>query len=200
MSYGRHAYGRAIVAFRHKDAELRVGNFCSIAAGTTVYLGGNHRTDWVTTYPFGHMHKKTFSNFDGTGHPATKGDIVIGNDVWIGAHATIMSGVTIGDGVVVAANSHVVKDARPYTIVGGNPAREIKQRFTDEQIRQLLKIRWWEWDDETIDCFTPQLCHSDIDMFIRDAQAAKAKGLIVKAKKSMFCDYSRSMGVGSRRK
>lgn len=84
-------------------------------------MGGNHRTDWLTTYPFGHIHKDIFTNFSGVGHPATKGSVVIGNDVWIGTNVTIMSGVSIGDGAVIANNSHVVKDVLPYSIVGGNP-------------------------------------------------------------------------------
>jgi virginiamycin A acetyltransferase len=80
--------------------------------------------------------------FDGYGHPGTKGNVIIGNDVWIGSNVTIMSGVTIGDGAVIANNSHVVKNVEPYTLVGGNPAKLIKYRFSKEQIEKLLKIKW----------------------------------------------------------
>jgi acetyltransferase-like isoleucine patch superfamily enzyme len=97
----------------------------------------------------------------------TKGDVIIGNDVWISSNVTIMSGVTIGDGAVIANNSHVVKNVEPYSLVGGNPARLIKYRFTQEQIEQLLEIKWWLWDDEKISAFTPLLCNSDIDEFIK---------------------------------
>jgi acetyltransferase-like isoleucine patch superfamily enzyme len=123
----------------------------------------------VSTYPFGHIHQGIFSGFNGAGHPGTKGDVIIGNDVWIGANSTIMSGVTIGDGAVVAGSSHVVKDVEPYTLVGGNPARYIKHRFTPSQIEKLLDIAWWNWEDAKIDRFTPLLCQGDIDKFIEAA-------------------------------
>lgn len=79
-----------------------------------------------------------------------KGDIVIGNDVWIGYNATILAGVTIGDGAIIATNSTVIKDVKPYSIVGGNPAFEIKKRFSEETISKLLKLKWWDWDIEKI--------------------------------------------------
>ena len=96
----------------------------------------------------------------------TNGDVDIGNDVWIGEHVTIMSGVTIGDGAVIATNSHVVKNVAPYSIVGGNPAKLIKYRFTEEQIQKLLEIKWWNWNDEKINSYLPLLCSSNIDDFI----------------------------------
>lgn len=166
MSVGKYTYGKPIVLWDNSGAKLTIGNFCSIASNVHIYLGGNHRTDWISTYPFGHIHKNTFKNFNGTGHPATKGDVNIGNDVWIGDNVTIMSGVTIGDGAVIANNSHVVKNVEPYSLVGGNPATKIKYRFTPAQIEKLLKIQWWYWDDEKIDEFTPLLCSGDIEKFI----------------------------------
>ena len=84
MSYGKYTYGVPNILWQNNDAKLIVGNFCSIANGVNIYLGGNHRTDWVTTYPFGHINQGVFSNFNGHGHPSTKGDVTIGNDVWIG--------------------------------------------------------------------------------------------------------------------
>lgn len=169
MSYGRYTYGKPHIHWENNKAKLVVGNFCSIASGVSIYLGGNHRTDWVTTYPFGHIHTAKFNKFNGAGHPATKGDVIIGNDVWIGADARIMSGVTIGDGAIIANNSHVVKDVEPYSIVGGNPAKLIRHRFTSEQINKLLEIKWWNWDDQKINKFTPLLCNPDIDKFIAAA-------------------------------
>jgi virginiamycin A acetyltransferase len=96
------------------------------------------------------------------GHPSTRGDVIIGNDVWIAENVTIMS----GDGAVIACNSHVVKDVEPYSIVGGNPAKFIKYRFTQEQIEWLLKIQWWKWSPEKINENVHLLCNDRIDEFI----------------------------------
>jgi acetyltransferase-like isoleucine patch superfamily enzyme len=82
MSFGKYTYGMPNILWQNDNAKLIVGNFCSIAGGVNIYLGGNHRTDCVTTYPFGHIHQNIFNNFDGNGHPSTKGDVIIGNDVW----------------------------------------------------------------------------------------------------------------------
>lgn len=164
--YGKYTYGNCTVHTWGEPYTLRVGNFCSIAGNVNVYTGGNHRTDWITTYPFGHIHKNIFNTFDGTGHPKSNGHVIIGNDVWIGANATIMSGVTIGDGAVIANNSHVVKDVPPYSIVGGNPAKVIKYRFSEEQIAKLLEIKWWSWDDDRINRNLHLLCNPNIDEFI----------------------------------
>ena len=99
--------------------KVTIGKFCSIASFVRIYLDANHRTDWITTYPFGHINKNIFNKFSG------KGDVLIGNDVWIGEGTSIASGVKIGDGSVIASQSHVIKDVKPYSIVGGNPARVI---------------------------------------------------------------------------
>ena len=165
MPVGKYTYGSPLVLW-DTEANLTVGNFCSIGPGVTIYLGGNHRVDWISTYPFGHIHQDVFTTFDGVGHPSTKGDVIIGNDVWICSNATIMSGVTIGDGAIIANNSHVVKDVEPYTVVGGNPAKFIKHRFNPHQIAELLKIKWWSWDDEKINQAAPLLCSQNIDTFI----------------------------------
>lgn len=169
MSVGKYTYGKPIVHWGDSGAKLTIGSFCSIASNCNIFLGGNHRTDWVTTFPFGHIHNHQFNKFNGRGHPATKGNVTIGNDVWIGANVTVMSGVTIGDGAVIANNSHVVKNVEPYSLVGGNPAKLIKHRFTPEQIEKLLQIQWWNWDDKKINAFTPLLCSENIDDFITAA-------------------------------
>ena len=169
-----YSYGNVNVKWQ--DAKLRVGKFCSVANNVTIYLGGNHRTDWVTTYPFGHINKEVFKH-DGLGHPATRGDVVIGNDVWIADNVTIMSGVRIGDGAVIACNSHVVKNVEPYSIVGGNPARHIKYRLRAEQIKKLLVIKWWDWSEEKIQKFIPLLCADNIDEFISRQLEEKATEL-----------------------
>jgi len=169
MSFGKYTYGKPNILWSNDGAKLIVGNFCSIAKNVNIYLGGNHRVDWVTTYPFGHVNQNIFNKFNGEGHPTTKGDVIIGNDVWIAENVTIMSGITIGDGAVIANNSHVIKDVEPYSIVGGNPAKFIKYRFSKEQIDKLLKIKWWNWDDEKINKFTTLLCNPNIDEFINSA-------------------------------
>lgn len=171
MKIGKYTYNTHNIKIYYGDsgATLTLGNFCSIAQNITIYLGGNHRSDWVTTFPFGHIFHKEFDNFNGVGHPATKGDVVIGNDVWIGSDVTIMSGVTIGDGAIIANNSHIVKNIEPYSIVGGNPGKLIRYRFTPEQIEKLLQIQWWNWEDSKINRFTPLLCNPNIDDFIQAA-------------------------------
>ena len=169
MSFGKYTYGKPNIHWRNNDAKLVVGNFCSIATNVNIYLGGNHRHDWVTTFPFGHINQNIFNGFNGTGHPGTKGDVIIGNDVWIGSNVTIMSGLNIGDGAVIANNSHIIKNIDPYCLVGGNPAKFIKYRFTPEQIEKLLEIKWWHWDDAKINKFTPLLCNTNIDDFIKSA-------------------------------
>jgi len=122
--------------------------------------GGNHRTDWFTNYPF-----PVFGQGWETAMPAEwpdKGDTVIGNDVWIGYGATLMPGVQIGDGAIIASQSVVTKSVEPYTVVGGNPAREIRQRFDAATIQTLLKIQWWHWDIAKITRNLQAICGSDL--------------------------------------
>lgn len=163
----RYTYGLENITVRHwgEKARISIGSFCSIGDNVEIFLGGNHRTDWVTTYPFGHIHETEFP-WHGEGHPATKGDVTIGNDVWIGSGCTIMSGVTIGDGAVLAAKSVVLKDVPPYAIVGGNPAKIVKMRFSDDQIEKLLSLKWWDLPEEEINRLLPLLCSSNINEFI----------------------------------
>ncbi len=163
---GEHSYGYPeIIWDKNVTAKIIVGKFCSIANNVRIFNGSNHRIDWVTTYP----HRIMF-NMDGKykdGHPASKGDVIIGNDVWIGSHATILSGVKIGDGAVVAAHCVVVKDVPPYCIVAGNPGVVVKTRFTQVQIEKLLSIKWWDWPDQKIIESVHLLCSSNIDDFIK---------------------------------
>jgi acetyltransferase-like isoleucine patch superfamily enzyme len=162
-----YSYGIKNIRVREwgEGADVKIGAFCSIADNVEIFLGGNHRTDWVTTYPFGHIHQDKFP-WHGKGHPATKGDVVIGNDVWIGSGATILSGVNIGDGAVISAKSVVVKDVPAYGIVGGNPAKLLKMRFTEDQIERLLNNPWWDLPENRINELIPLLCSNDIEALI----------------------------------
>jgi acetyltransferase-like isoleucine patch superfamily enzyme len=168
-SVGRYTYGLPEV-FDFKDnncGNLKIGSFCSISSNVKIFLSGNHRTDWVTTYPFNVVFPK-FESF--TGHPQSKGDVVIGNDVWIGMGSLILSGVKIGDGAVVGAGSIVTKDVPPYTIVAGNPAKIINLRFSQEEIQSLLRIQWWDRDILWIEENMHLLLNSNIQDFIANAR------------------------------
>ena len=141
-----------------EGAALSIGKFTAIADDVTIFLGGNHHIEWITTYPFGLLHQNYFDGEDITNQTETKGNVTIGNDVWIGSHTIIMSGVTIGDGAIIAAYSVVTKDVEPYSIVGGNPAKFIRYRF-DEDIRTaLLKLRWWDLEINHIKELVYELC------------------------------------------
>jgi virginiamycin A acetyltransferase len=130
--------------------KLVIGKFCMIASDVKFIMNGaNHLTDAISTYPFAIFGSDWSKAMEGKSYPQ-KGDTVVGNDVWIGYNATIMAGVTIGDGAIIATNATVVKDVPPYTIVGGNPAQEIKRRFSKEEIDVLLDVKWWDWDLEKI--------------------------------------------------
>jgi acetyltransferase-like isoleucine patch superfamily enzyme len=159
VSIGRFTYGAENLDIIHwnEGAALNLGAFCSIADNIKVLLGGNHRVDFVSTFPFGFIFRKQLTPQKMVGHPATKGDINIGNDVWIGSGVTIMSGVTIGSGAAIAANSTVTKDVEPYEIVGGNPAEPIKRRFSEDVIELLLELRWWDLETEQIQQIIPYL-------------------------------------------
>ena len=129
------------------DDKLMIGKFCSIACGAKfLFNSANHTMNSLSTYPFplffeewGLDRKDVASSWD------HKGDIVIGNDVWIGYEAVVMAGVTIGDGAIIGTRAVVTKDVPPYMIVGGIPARPIKKRFSEETIEKLLDLQWWDW-------------------------------------------------------
>lgn len=162
ISIGRYTYGIENLSIHQwgEGAQLQIGSFCSLAKNINIFLGGNHRADWISTFPFGHIYQNELGGVDITGHPATRGDVIIGHDVWIATGATIMSGVHIGDGAIIGANAHVVKDVAPYHIIGGNPAQSIKPRFNEEIIELLLQLKWWELPIDTIKQIAPTLCQS----------------------------------------
>ena len=170
MSLRKHIHGYPIIKYGNATAKLVIGNYCSFADNVTIYLGGHYRKNIVSTYPFENMYKNVCNYYQDVGNLYTKGNVVIGNDVSIGDNVTIMSGVTIGDGAIISNNSHVIKDIKPYSLVGGNPAKLIRYRFTPNQIDKLLKIQWWNWEEYKIDTYAHLLCKSNIDDFIKSVE------------------------------
>lgn len=147
--------------------KLIIGKFCMIASDVKFIMNGaNHLTHALTTYPFAIFGHGWENAMDGKEYPQ-KGNIRIGNDVWIGYNATIMAGVTIGDGAIIATNSTVIKDVEPYSIVGGNPAIEIKKRFPEATVNRLLKLQWWNWDVEKITRNLKHLTDNDLSKLER---------------------------------
>jgi len=147
VKFGEHTLGRPRILSWRRDDLLVVGKFCMFAADSMVVLSGEHCLDRVSCYGF----KSRFlglkgDNLDGV----SKGPVFIGNDVWVGGNAMILSGVTIGDGAIVAAGAVVTQNVPAYSIVAGVPARVLRFRFSDEQIMKLLKIAWWDWDEAEI--------------------------------------------------
>jgi virginiamycin A acetyltransferase len=128
--------------------KLIMGKFCQIAQGTKFIMGdANHQMDGFSTFPF-YVFGKEWAEYEP--RFPTKGDTIVGNDVWFGHGSVIMPGVKIGDGAIIGACSVVTKDVHPYTIVGGNPAKEIRKRFSEDIVKKLLEIQWWNWDIDKI--------------------------------------------------
>lgn len=160
VNIGRFTYGEQNLRIKqwNEGSDLHIGSFCSIAEDITILLGGNHRADWVTTWPFGFVATDVFGSDRPEGLPYSKGDITIGHDVWIGHGATILSGVTIGDGAVIGAKSVVSRDVPPYGIAAGHPAMTVKHRFAPDIIEILLDLEWWDLPVETIKNIQTILC------------------------------------------
>lgn len=149
-----------IISSLDSTTHLTIGKFCSIAANVSFILAGDHRTDWISTYPF-NIQLKSFSYIKG--NPAFKGDIVIGNDVWIAAEAKIIRGVTIGDGAVIGAGALVTKDVPAYhTATGMGSGFKTRPRFDSDTIGKLCEIKWWDWKLEHIAEVIPMLQSDNI--------------------------------------
>ena len=148
----------------HRE-KLIIGKFCSIACGTKFLFNcANHSLKSLSTYTFPLFYEEwELEKSNITTAWDNKGDIVIGNDVWIGYEAVIMAGVHIGDGAIIAACAVVTKDVPPYTIVGGTPAKEIRKRFDTEVIQQLLKLKWWDWSTNKIRQCLPYIAEGKLD-------------------------------------
>lgn len=167
--YHGHSFddcARYLFPDRDNVDKLIIGSYCSIGSGAIFIMAGNqgHRHDWISSFPFFYMmtevetFKGALDGFSGAGNT------IIGNDVWIGSEAMIMPGITIGDGAVIGSRSLVTKDVEPYTIIGGNPSKPIKKRFEEDEIKKLLEMKWWEWDERYLFDAIPVLCSNNIDL------------------------------------
>lgn len=162
LEVGEFTYGEPVIRTAWYDAKVYIGKYCSIADGVEIFAGGNHRVDWISTYPFPACPNEFPAGLAKIKeHPVSKGPVRIGNDVWLGSRCTIMSGVTIGDGAVIGAHAVVTKDVPPYTITAGNPARVVRERFPKEVAQRLIDLAWWDWPPEKVDEFVPTLLSSD---------------------------------------
>ncbi len=173
---GRHSYysgyyhghsfddcARYLAADRDDVDKLIIGNFCSIGSGAVFMMAGNqgHRNDWISTFPFFYQDNEHFA--DAKNGFQRAGDTVIGNDVWIGSEAMIMSGVTIGHGAIIASRAVVTKNVAPYEVVGSNPATHIRYRFSSEKVQMLLEMEWWNWSDIELKESMHLLCSAEIE-------------------------------------
>jgi len=156
------------VLYHFRGDRLVIGRFCAIARGVKFIMNGaNHFLGGFSTYPFYVFGNGWESSAPAAGTLPDKGDTVVGNDVWLGYEALVMPGVRIGDGAIVASRSVVVSDVPPYTIVGGNPARVLKQRFPDETVTALREIAWWNWPVEKITRNLQHIVGADIEALRR---------------------------------
>jgi chloramphenicol O-acetyltransferase type B len=165
---GAGSYGIPIVHDWGDDATLSIGAYTSIADDVHVFLGGQHRSDWVSTYPFPRFIEQArgIQNFR-----TTRGSVSIGNDVWLASGCTILSGVSVGDGAVVAARAVVARDVPPYAIVAGNPARIVRWRFSEDVRRELLATQWWTWPEEEVQNIVQFLCTEDVSLLLNYARS-----------------------------
>jgi virginiamycin A acetyltransferase len=145
---------------------LEIGRYCALAEGVTFIMNGaNHAMQGFSTYPFGIFPGAWRDGFDPAGYASGyRGDTTVGNDVWIGTKATIMPGVTIGDGAIIGAHAVVAKDVPPYSVVAGNPGRVVKQRFSDDIVERLLAIGWWNWPADKVTRHIAAITGADIEV------------------------------------
>ena len=148
--------------YNFSKVKLIIGKFCAIAAETKFIMTGDHKLDAISTYPFP-IFKNGWEHVYDVNELPVKGDLIIGNDVWLGYDSLIKNGVTIGDGAIVAARAVVVKNVPPYAIVAGNPAKVVKMRFDDNIIKRLLRIAWWNWNIDKINKHLNLICSLDVD-------------------------------------
>jgi acetyltransferase-like isoleucine patch superfamily enzyme len=160
---GLGSYGIPVVHDWSEGSTLQIGSYCSIADNVQIFLGGQHRIDWISSYPFP-AYLPEAAHIEGFG--GTRGDVVIGSDVWLCSNCTILSGVNVGHGAVVASSAVVARNVAPYSVVAGNPACHVRWRFDEETRTALLESAWWEWPEEEIRQIVEKLCSNDIAAFL----------------------------------
>ncbi len=156
---GVGSYGLPTVHDSNQGTTLRVGAYCSIASGVQIFLGNQHRTDWVSTFPFPAFFEEARSIAD---FETSRGDVTIGSDVWLCAGCSILSGVRIGHGAVVAMGAVVTRDVEPYSVVAGNPARHTRWRFDGPTRLALLEAAWWDWPIAEVRSVAKLLCSDQV--------------------------------------
>jgi acetyltransferase-like isoleucine patch superfamily enzyme len=171
---GPNTYGRLSVRSWGNDGRLVIGDYCSFAT-TEIFLGGVHRTDWGSTFPFPAFAERWPEARHVSNYAVTRGDVTIGSDVWMATRSMVFSGVTIGHGAVVAAGAIVTRDVPPYAIVAGAPARVVKFRFPPDIVQRFLNVAWWEWDRETLAPLLPLLMSERVEEFLAAAEAVRSR-------------------------
>ena len=162
VQMGAHTFGAPKILSWRADDSLSVGKFCMFSCNVILLMGGEHDTSQITAFPL----KKMLKGMDGENLDSdSKGPVIIGSDVWVGSGSIILSGVKIGSGAIIGAGSVVVNDVPPYAVAVGNPARVVKYRFSPDRIEKLLRISWWDWEDDKIRENIDQL-YGDVDSFI----------------------------------
>ena len=179
VSVGRHSYGNARVSYFQDATKLTIGSFTSIASAHFI-LGGGHNTEFVSTYPFFCNPQFPSARHPGSpDYPVSKGNIDVGNDVWIASDVTVLSGVHIADGSVIGAGSVVAKSTKPYSVNVGVPCRQVSTRFTSEIIAKLCTLKWWELDDADISKISNLLCSRDINSAIDLIANVRKKHMLI---------------------
>lgn len=169
-SVGKYTYGHdknlTVLSWSGPNDKIYIGSFCSFGRSTTIIINADHNIHWISTFPFRSFRNKWKETSKIKGHPSSRGDVIIGSDVWIATGSTILSGVNIGDGAIISANATVTKDIEPYSVVGGVPAKHIKYRFDRDIREKLLEIKWWDWPDNKIRENVFLLSSNNIEEFI----------------------------------
>ncbi len=174
FSIGAYSYGRPKVRFPESGRNLTIGRYCSIADKVEILLGGDHRLDWISTYPFAAM-RGLFPDADAPADfHASRGGVTIGHDVWLGSGCMILSGVTIGHGAAVAARAVVTRDVPAYAVVAGNPARVVRRRFDERSVTALLDAAWWDLPHDVVSRLVPLLSSSDAAGLVAAVRAARS--------------------------
>ncbi|NEU11308.1 CatB-related O-acetyltransferase [Methylobacterium sp. BTF04] len=177
FTIGAYSYGRPKVRFAESGRMLTIGRFCSIADKVEILLGGDHRLDWASTYPFAAMRGLWPGAEAPADYHASRGDVTIGSDVWLGSGCLILSGVTLGHGAVVAAHAVVTRDVPPYAVVAGNPARLVRHRFDADTVAALVETAWWDLPHAAVTGLVPLLQSGRTAELVAAVRALRASGV-----------------------